>query len=151
MLNTRHQPEPPGAAHDDRLAGVRDAMNRAELDVLVLWPSANWRYLVPFAPVPIERASFLFVTRTSLTAVVPDFDAAEVKELGGVTDVHGWSDMEGPHRALAEAWKIATSDGGVSRVGIDDDLPFFAWTLIESHAAGATGRALARSSGPSAY
>ena len=46
----------------DRIADLRSQMSAAGLDCVVMFPSANWRYVCSFAPVANERLCLLLVT-----------------------------------------------------------------------------------------
>ena len=43
--------------HPDRIAGLRRQMAAAGLDCVVMYPSANWRYVCSFAPVATQAVA----------------------------------------------------------------------------------------------
>lgn len=52
-----------------RIRRLQKLMVEQEIDLVVLWPSANWRYLVSYAPIAVERPTFLFVSPEKTCAV----------------------------------------------------------------------------------
>jgi Xaa-Pro aminopeptidase len=107
----------------DRIAGLRRQMANAGLDCVVMFPSANWRYVCHFAPVANERLCLLIVTAEHAAIVLPDFDAAEMTEAAPDALVRGWSDLEGPERTLAEVWK-QVAGAGLRTIAVDDGMPY---------------------------
>lgn len=109
--------------HPDRIAGLRRQMAEAGLDCVVMYPSANWRYVCGFAPVANERLCLMLVTAEHVAIVLPNFDAVEMSESAPDALVSGWSDLEGPERTLARVW---SQIGGsrLSSIAIDDGMPY---------------------------
>jgi Xaa-Pro aminopeptidase len=104
-----------------RIAALRRRMHDAEIDLLALAPSDNFRYVVGFSPVADERACMLLITSGAALALMPSLNAeqavAEAPELELVT----WNDDAGPSAALREALARA-GDGAVRRAGADPEM-----------------------------
>jgi len=109
--------------HQDRIAGLRRQMAAAGLDCVVMYPSANWRYVCSFAPVANERLCLLLVTAEHTAIVLPDFDAEEMSASAPGALVSGWSDLEGPERTLERAW-AQIGGSRLSSIAIDDGMPY---------------------------
>ena len=96
-------------------------MRDAEIELVALAPSDNFRYVVGFSPVADERACMLLVTFGAALVLMPSLNAeqavAEAPELELVT----WDDDAGPSAALREALARA-GDDGVRRVGVDPEM-----------------------------
>jgi Xaa-Pro aminopeptidase len=119
-------------------------MSDAGLDCVVMFPSANWRYVCGFAPVANERLCLLLVTAEHVAAVLPNFDATEMQEAAPDALVLGWSDLEGPEGTLASAWQ-AISGPGLSAVAVDDGMPYLFTGLLFAAASPASQRLLTAS------
>jgi Xaa-Pro aminopeptidase len=101
-------------------------------DVLVLCPSANWRYLYSFVPISADRPTFIVVTHEHICAIVPDFDQIEFKAKTQIKDVFGWNDVHGPADAVRQAWE--TIGGSQARtVALDDTMPYLYFKALEPH------------------
>jgi len=114
-----------------KLQGV---MKDKNVDLVILWPSANWRYLVPFAPIAEERPTFLFIAQDALCSVVPDFDREEFVRRTHFEHVYSWRDDEGPESAVQKAWELILGPQ-TRNVALDDTLPFLFWKTLEPHIA----------------
>ena len=104
-----------------RIAALRRRMRDAEIDLVALAPTDNFRYVVGFSPVADERACMLLVTSGAALVLMPSLNAeqaiAEAPELELVT----WADDAGPFGALREA--LARAGGGeVRRAGADPEM-----------------------------
>ena len=128
----------------DRIADLRRQMSEAGLDCVVMFPSANWRYVCRFAPVANERLCLLLVTFEHVAVVLPNFDAEEMRDAAPDALVFGWSDLEGPEGTLARAWR-AISGPGLSSVAVDDGMPYLFTRLLFAAARPATQRLLTAS------
>ena len=109
--------------HPDRIAGLRRQMAAAGLDCVVMYPSANWRYVCSFAPVANERLCLLLVTAEHTAIVLPNFDAEEMSASAPGALVSGWSDLEGPERTLERVW-AQIGGSRLSSIAIDDGMPY---------------------------
>lgn len=115
--------------HPDRITDLRHQMAAAGLDCVVMYPSANWRYVCRFAPVANERLCLLLVTADQTAVVLPNFDAEEMTEAAPGTLVRGWSDLEGPERTLAQVWAEVGGDR-LGSIAIDDGMPYLFTSLL---------------------
>jgi len=109
--------------HPDRITGLRRQMAAAGLDCVVMYPSANWRYVCSFAPVANERLCLLMVTAEHAAIVLPNFDAEEMAASAPDALVRGWSDLEGPERTLERVW-AQIGGSRLSSIAIDDGMPY---------------------------
>ena len=109
--------------HPDRIAGLRRQMAAAGLDCVVMYPSANWRYVCSFAPVANERLCLLLVTADHAAIVLPNFDAEEMSASAPDALVCGWSDLAGPERTLERVW-AQIGGSRLSSIAIDDGMPY---------------------------
>ncbi len=107
-------------------------MQRKSVDLVILWPSANWRYLISFAPIAVERPTFLFISREETCSVVPDFDRNEFLERTGLEHVYSWTDQEGPSEAVKQAWEKIKGKKA-ERLALDDTMPFIYLKALEPH------------------
>lgn len=119
-------------ASNSSIEKLQELMAERKVDLVVLWPSANWLYLVSFAPIATERPAFLMVSPDKICAVVPDFDRAEVIEKTGLDQVFPWNDAAGPKEAVAEAWGRMAGTGAEDVV-LDDTMPFEFIKALEPH------------------
>ncbi len=111
---------------------LQDLMPGQNIDLVVLWPSANWRYLVPFAPIAVERPTFLILSRDRICAVVPEFDRLEFIAKTRLEHVFSWSDSQGPAEAVRQAWEDVRGQK-VQTLALDDTMPFLYFKTLEPH------------------
>jgi Xaa-Pro dipeptidase len=128
----------------DRIADLRSQMAAAGLDCVVMYPSANWRYVCSFAPVANERLCLLLVTAEAVAFVLPNFDVEEMTASAPDALVFGWSDLEGPERTLALAWQ-QVGGPGLSSLAVDDGMPYLFTRLLFGVAGAASQRLLTTS------
>jgi len=109
---------------------LQKLMLERKVDMVILWPSANWRYLVPFAPIAVERPTFLFISSDKICAIVPDFDRPEFVDKTKLKKVFSWSDKQGPDKAIGQAWK-SIGGQGAKTLAFDDTMPFLYSKALE--------------------
>ncbi len=105
-----------------RLATLQGVMQSAQVDLAVIGPTANMRYLLGFAPLADERLCLLLVSAAEAKIVVPSLNA---DDLAAHTDLplYRWTDAAGPAEALGRALagmpanKLAV-DGGSGRLPV---------------------------------
>lgn len=80
-----------------RLARVRDAMARADVDVLLVSVGADLPWLCGYEAMPLERLTMLVVPRDGdATLVVPGLEAPRVVERSAVFTLRAWGETEDP-------------------------------------------------------
>ena len=127
-----------------RLSELRRQMSEAEVDGVLMFPSPNWRYALSFAPIANERLCILIVTQDQAAVVLPVFDVEEMRESSEDVLIFGWSDLDGPEDALAEAWR-AVNGASLTTLAVDDGMPYMFTRLLFAHTGTATIGALSTS------
>jgi Xaa-Pro aminopeptidase len=97
--------------HADRLARAGDEAKRAELDALIVTPSADLVYLTGYAPPPLERLTALVLRPgNDPVLVVPELERprAAMSTAGKLVQIEIWSDGEDPYEAVAA---LLSADG----------------------------------------
>jgi Xaa-Pro aminopeptidase len=80
-----------------RLARVREAMARADVDVLLVSVGADLPWLCGYEAMPLERLTMLVVPRDGdATLVVPGLEAPRVVERSDVFALRPWGETEDP-------------------------------------------------------
>ncbi len=90
----------------NRLTQLAGAMAEHQLDVVVVVPGANLRYLLNVSFHPSKRLTLALFRRDGgrPSIVIPTLELQGVHEhLGDVADAYQWTDSEGPSSALLEA------------------------------------------------
>lgn len=84
------------------LQSLQTALQRANIDLLVVGPTANMRYLLHYLPHADERLCLLLVWSDQARIVTPALNAAD---FATHTDLplYRWVDADGPRRALSDA------------------------------------------------
>jgi Xaa-Pro aminopeptidase len=98
---------------DDRLELLRTALDDAEVDALLVGPSADLRYLVGYHALPLERLTMLIVPASGPAAlVVPELEAPRAVDSGAgrLVDIVTFTETEDPF-ALVAAHLGAPVDG----------------------------------------
>jgi Xaa-Pro dipeptidase len=132
------------SVNPDRIAELRGQMAAAGLDCVVMYPSANWRYVCSFAPVANERLCLLLVTADSTAIVLPNFDAEEMTAAAPGALVCGWSDLEGPERTLERVWD-QVGGSHLTSIAVDDGMPYLFTRMLFDVARPMTQRLLTAS------
>ena len=109
-------------------------MKDKDVDLVILWPSASWIYLLSYAPIAEERPTFLFISPDDICSVVPDFDREEFLEKTRLEHVYSWKDEEGPNQAVLNAWNFI-SNPETRNLALDDTMSFLHWKALEPHIA----------------
>lgn len=115
-----------------RLSELRRQMSEAEVDGVLMFPSPNWRYAMSFAPIANERLCILVVTQDHTAVVLPVFDVEEMRKSSEDVLIFGWSDLDGPEDALAEAWQ-AVNGARLTTLAVDDGMPYMFTRLLFAH------------------
>jgi len=90
------------SAFQERIRRLQDEMIQSEVDLTIIAPTANMRYLTGFAPLMDERFCALLVSQNSFSMVVPDLNADQVETHTGLTVIR-WKDELGPNEAIDSA------------------------------------------------
>ena len=86
-----------------RMDRIRDELERAETDVLLVSVGADLPYLTGYEAMPLERLTMLVVPRDgAATLVVPELEAPRVAEHPDVFTVRPWKEGDDPTRIVAE-------------------------------------------------
>ncbi|WP_419910053.1 M24 family metallopeptidase [Hoeflea sp.] len=95
----------------ERLQALRARMAEHNVDMIVLGPGANMKWLLGFFPHPDERPSLLLIGKEQEAFLMPALNAEGSRQN---TDIafHVWDDADGPDAALA----AALADVGASSV-----------------------------------
>jgi Xaa-Pro aminopeptidase len=117
----------------DRLRALRAAMEETGVDLAVVGPSSNLRYLLGFRSLAVDRITVLLVTGDSAIMLLPDFDVDEFVETTGFESCIGWRDKSGPQGSIREAFQRLEPPMRDPVVVIDDDLPFVFLALLADH------------------
>lgn len=127
------------ATYERRLHALRQGMEEAGVDLAVVGPSAEVRYLLGYRAFALDRVTVLLVSTSGAAMVLPDFDLPEFVSETGFENALGWSDMGGPGRALKEALSRLALPAK-PRIALDDWLPFYAEFALREHLS--TGEAI---------
>lgn len=125
---------------DARVEMLRRAMRDEGVDLVVVGPSANLRYLTGYRAMAVERITVLLVSPDALAMVMPYFDAGEFRELTGIDEVFEWRDSQGPRDAIEGAFRALDVAPG-AQAAVDDELRFDFWSLLRDRMGDRTRRA----------
>ncbi len=107
------------ARHQDRLGRARDEMTRQGVDLLVVGPSSDLRYLIGYDAHLSERLSLLILPRDGDPAfVVPTLEAPLLADRADLVDVHAWEETQDPAALVASI----AGDGPGKTVAVGDQL-----------------------------
>ena len=121
---------------------VRRELDAAGVDLLVVGPTANLRYLVGYDALPTDRLLTLLVTRDAAVLVLPQMEVSAVVPRHGEV-VLGWEDSDGPAGALEDAFSRL---GPVATAAVEEWLPYRSVSALKPHVESAwpAGEILAR-------
>jgi Xaa-Pro aminopeptidase len=110
-------------------AAVRRELDAAGVDLLVVGPTANLRYLTGYDSLATDRLLTLLVTRDAAVLVLPQMEVSAVVPRNGEIVV-GWEDTVGPADALADAFSLL---GPVSSAAFEEWLPYRSVAALSAH------------------
>jgi Xaa-Pro aminopeptidase len=105
------------ATYARRMNRYREEMGRLGIDVAVLTLGAEVPWLIGYEPMPLERITALVLPREGeAQLVVPELEAARVRDRGDLFRLRPWKESEDPLRLLegviGKAGSVAFSDRG---------------------------------------
>jgi len=116
-----------------RMNSARAGMARGEIELLVIPPGDDLRYLAGFSTLADERPTYLFVAADSALSIVPEVNAAQARaHLHDAMLTYG--DAEGPGKVLAAARQRV---GPKRRIGVGDTMRADALLLLQQQWNGA--------------
>ncbi len=87
--------------HHDRLQRAQDEMGRQGIDLLVVGPSSDLRYLIGYDAHTSERMNLLLLPREGDPAyLVPTLEASLLADRRELVDVHAWEETQFPRSSL---------------------------------------------------
>jgi Xaa-Pro dipeptidase len=115
------KPDSPGG---ERVEALRASMNERGVDLVVVGPTTNMRYLTGYQAMAVERITVLLVTRDGVAMIMPSFDADEFRDATGLDAVFEWTDKQGPDAAIDQAFRALGLSGTQTAAAVDDELRF---------------------------
>jgi Xaa-Pro dipeptidase len=115
------KPGPPGR---ERVEALQASMIERGVDLVIVGPTTNMRYLTGYSAMAVERITVFLVTRDRVAMVMPYFDADEFRAATGLAAVFEWTDKQGPDGAIDEAFRALALSGTKATAAVDDELRF---------------------------
>jgi Xaa-Pro aminopeptidase len=107
----------------ERIPALQAAMVDRSVDLVVVGPSANMRYLVGYRALAVDRITVLLVTTDAVAMVIPYFDADEFRDVTGLDGVFEWADKQGAGSAIEKAFRAVGAPANPV-TAVDDELRF---------------------------
>ncbi len=106
------------AAGESRLARAQQLMTSMAIDLMVIGPSADFRYFTGHAPHPSERLTALVIPRLGpASIIVPRLEAPLIAGLGDRFHVLVWTETENPNARIVD---LATASGA-HMIAVNDE------------------------------
>ena len=116
-------------------------MHDQGIDLVVVGPTSNMRYLTGYRAMAVERITVLLVNLDAVAMVIPYFDADEFREATGLDAVFEWADKQGPSEAIEQAFDSLGLSVGQAIAAVDDELRFDFLTQLRGRLADEPRRA----------
>jgi Xaa-Pro dipeptidase len=113
-----------GSTGGDRIEALQTSMNEHGVDLVIVGPTTNMRYLTGYGAMAVERITVLLVTRDRVAMVMPYFDADEFRDATGLEAVFEWTDKQGPDEAIDQAFRELSLSSTKATAAVDDELRF---------------------------
>jgi Xaa-Pro aminopeptidase len=113
-----------GLSGGERIEALQASMNEHGVDLVIVGPTTNMRYLTGYGAMAVERITVLLVTRDRVAMVMPYFDADEFRYATGLDAVFEWTDKQGPDEAIDQAFRELSLSGTKATAAVDDELRF---------------------------
>jgi Xaa-Pro aminopeptidase len=108
-------------------------MREHGIDIAIVGPTANMRYLTGYRAMAVERITVLLVTRSAVAMVMPSFDTDEFRHFTGLDDVFGWADRQGPGDSIVKSFSALGPLPTRPVAAVDDELRFDFFTHLRDH------------------
>lgn len=125
----------------ERVEALQAAMHAHGIDLVVVGPTTNMRYLTGYSPMAVERITVLLVTLDAVAMVMPYFDADEFRHATGLDAVFEWADKQGPSDAIEQAFRSLGLSARATTAAVDDELRFDFFTQLRKRLADEPRRA----------
>ena len=125
----------------ERIEALQASMSDHGVDLVVVGPTANMRYLTGYGAMAVERITVLLVTRDHVAMVMPYFDADEFRNATGLDAVFEWTDKQGPDGAIDQAFRELSLSSTKATAAVDDELRFDFLTRVRDRIADRPRRA----------
>ena len=119
-----------GPPSGERIGALQASMDAHGVDLVVVGPTSNMRYLTGYGAMSLERITVLLVTRDNAAMVMPSFDADEFKDATGLDAVFEWRDKQGPDGAIDDAFSHLSLSSTKATAAVDDELRFDFFTRL---------------------
>ncbi len=107
-----------------RIGALQKLMGQRDLDLTVIAPSSDLRYLIGLAANPSERFKVLLIPREGPPAMVlPGFEMPTAEHLSVALTLYPWGETDDPLRHLATA---VSRYGRATRIALGDQM----WTVF---------------------
>jgi Xaa-Pro dipeptidase len=130
-----------GSSGSERIEALQASMNEHGVDLVIVGPTTNMRYLTGYGAMAVERITVLLVTRDRVAMVMPYFDADEFRYATGLDAVFEWTDKQGPDEAIDQAFRKLSLSGTKATAAVDDELRFDFLTRLRDRIADCPRRA----------
>jgi Xaa-Pro dipeptidase len=123
-----------------RIEALQSAMRERGVDLVVVGPTTNMRYLLGYKAMAVDRITVLLVTSDAVAMVIPYFDAEEFRHVTGLDQVYEWSDKQGADGAIERAFGSIGASSDPTSV-VDDELSFSFLTQLRERLGDRPGKA----------
>ena len=114
------------AVYGDRLARLQAEMDRTGIDVTLVGPSSDFRYLTGFDAHLSERMTLLIVPRSGrISVVVPMLEAPLILSRSELFDISPWTETDAPWDRAASLMELADGGRGTT-IAVSDQL----WSIF---------------------
>ena len=110
----------------ERLARLQTEMDRMGIDVTIVGPSSDFRYLTGFDAHLSERMTLLIVPRSGpVSVVVPMLEAPLILDRRVLFDISAWTETEAPWERAAALMELRDGGSGTT-IAVSDQL----WSIF---------------------
>jgi Xaa-Pro aminopeptidase len=114
------------AVYADRLVRLQAEMDRTGIDLTLVGPSSDFRYLTGFDAHLSERMTLLIVPRSGpVSVVVPMLEAPLILSRRELFDISAWTETEAPWERAASLMELADGGSGTT-IAVGDQL----WSIF---------------------
>jgi Xaa-Pro aminopeptidase len=125
----------------ERVEALQATLLEGGIDLVVVGPTTNMRYLTGYRPMAVERITVLLVAPDAVAMVMPYFDADEFRHATGQDAVFEWTDKQGPSDAIEQAFRAIGLSSRGAIAAVDDELRFDFFTQLRDYFANEPRRA----------
>lgn len=104
---------------NQRILRAQELMLDQNIDLAIITPGVNFRYLTGHSAVALERLTALIIAQEDFWLIVPELELHQTQELHKDTEILSWQETEDPYQL------IKSKLSNLQTIALDEKMPYF--------------------------